>query len=82
MNALKFYIGGEWVDPSHTETIEVINPATEEVIETISAEARKMSIGRFRPPGPLLMASLAPRGRSVLDCSRRFAKPIRSVLMI
>ena len=37
MNALKFYIGGEWVDPSHAETIEVINPATEEVIETISA---------------------------------------------
>src|SRR3954464_8087063 len=28
----KLYIGGEWVDPSADGTIEVVNPATEEVI--------------------------------------------------
>jgi aldehyde dehydrogenase (NAD+) len=31
----KFYIGGEWVDPTGSETIEVVNPTTEEVIGTI-----------------------------------------------
>lgn len=28
---LKFYIGGEWVDPGGSDTIDVINPATEAV---------------------------------------------------
>ncbi|MGF7233813.1 MAG: aldehyde dehydrogenase family protein [Frankia sp.] len=28
---LKFYIGGEWTDPAESRTIEVVNPATEEV---------------------------------------------------
>src|SRR3954447_4471301 len=28
----KLYIGGEWVEPSGDGTIEVVNPATEEVI--------------------------------------------------
>ena len=32
----KFYINGEWVEPQGSETIEVINPATEEAIGTIS----------------------------------------------
>jgi aldehyde dehydrogenase (NAD+) len=26
----KFYINGEWVEPAGRETIDVINPATEE----------------------------------------------------
>ncbi|TQS43339.1 aldehyde dehydrogenase family protein [Cryptosporangium phraense] len=29
--ALKFYIGGEWVSPAGPETLDVINPATEQV---------------------------------------------------
>src|SRR6478672_10022954 len=33
----KLYIGGEWVDPASDETIEVINPSTEEVIGRIPA---------------------------------------------
>ena len=36
-NARKFYINGEWVDPISTDTIAVVNPATEEVFETIAA---------------------------------------------
>ena len=31
------YINGEWVDPISTDTINVVNPATEEVFETIAA---------------------------------------------
>jgi aldehyde dehydrogenase (NAD+) len=32
----KFYIDGQWVDPVSTATLDVINPATEEVIATIA----------------------------------------------
>ena len=32
MNLTKFYINGEFVDPSSKETLEIINPATEEEI--------------------------------------------------
>ncbi|MCX4092521.1 aldehyde dehydrogenase family protein [Nocardia sp. alder85J] len=28
---LKFYIGGEWVDPAQSDTFDVVNPATEEL---------------------------------------------------
>ena len=35
-NALKFYINGEWVDPSTSNTLDVINPATEESIVQIA----------------------------------------------
>jgi aldehyde dehydrogenase (NAD+) len=34
---LHFYIDGAWVDPTSTDTIDVVNPATEEVIATIAA---------------------------------------------
>ncbi|MDD9963515.1 MAG: aldehyde dehydrogenase family protein [Gammaproteobacteria bacterium] len=35
-NRQKFYINGEWVEPSTNATLEVINPATEEPIDTIA----------------------------------------------
>ena len=35
-NAKKFYINGEWVDPIGTETMDVVNPATEEPICAIA----------------------------------------------
>ncbi|MDP6145905.1 MAG: aldehyde dehydrogenase family protein [Acidimicrobiales bacterium] len=35
-NNEKFYINGEWVDPLGGETIDVINPATEEAIGSVS----------------------------------------------
>jgi aldehyde dehydrogenase (NAD+) len=35
-NAKKFYINGEWVAPSTSETLDVINPATEESIGQIA----------------------------------------------
>jgi len=33
---LKFYIGGQWVDPAEPKQLDVINPATEEVCGQIS----------------------------------------------
>ena len=36
LEKLQMYINGEWVAPQGSETIEVINPATEEAIGTIS----------------------------------------------
>ncbi len=35
-NRQKFYINGEWVEPSTGETLEVINPSTEEPIDSIA----------------------------------------------
>ena len=35
-NTDKFYINGEWVEPSTSDTLEVINPATEEAIASIA----------------------------------------------
>ena len=35
-NAQKFYINGAWVEPSTTDTIDVINPATEKPIASIA----------------------------------------------
>ena len=32
----KFYINGEWVEPAHSSTLDVVNPATEEAFATIS----------------------------------------------
>ena len=36
MNLIKFYINGEFVDPSSKETLEIINPATEEKIGIVA----------------------------------------------
>ena len=35
-NNKKFYINGEWVDPISPKTLDVINPANEEVVSEIS----------------------------------------------
>ncbi|OLT38392.1 aldehyde dehydrogenase [Actinomadura sp. CNU-125] len=34
---LKFYIGGRWIDPAERDTIDVVNPATEEVCGRVAA---------------------------------------------
>ncbi|EKT77929.1 aldehyde dehydrogenase, partial [Rhodococcus opacus M213] len=35
-NCKKFYINGAWVDPASSETLAVINPATEKPVATIA----------------------------------------------
>ena len=40
-NELKFYINGSWVEPNSVEQIEVLNPATEEVLGNITAGSKE-----------------------------------------
>ena len=40
-NELKFYINGSWVEPDSVEQIEVLNPATEEVLGNITAGSKE-----------------------------------------
>jgi aldehyde dehydrogenase (NAD+) len=40
-HAQKFFIGGEWVDPSTSATLDVLNPATEEPIIAIALGAQE-----------------------------------------
>ena len=39
-----FYVGGEWVRPSSGDTIQVVNPATEEPCATVPAAEMTMSM--------------------------------------
>ncbi|MFB5660189.1 aldehyde dehydrogenase [Alteribacillus sp. HJP-4] len=41
MTTYKHYINNKWITSDHDETIEVLNPATEEVISTIPSGSRK-----------------------------------------
>ncbi len=36
MDALRFYVGGEWIDPLGRETMPIMDPATEERIGTVA----------------------------------------------
>ena len=40
-NELKFYINGSWIEPNSVEQIEVLNPATEEVLGNITAGTKE-----------------------------------------
>jgi aldehyde dehydrogenase (NAD+) len=40
-NKLKFYINGSWIEPNSVEQIEVLNPATEEVLGNITAGTKE-----------------------------------------
>ena len=40
-NNLKFYINGSWIEPHSVEQIEVLNPATEEVLGNITAGTKE-----------------------------------------
>jgi aldehyde dehydrogenase (NAD+) len=40
-NDLNFYINGEWVKSESNETIDVINPANEEVIGQVTAGTKE-----------------------------------------
>ena len=40
-NELKFYINGSWVEPVSIEQIEVLNPATEEILGRITAGTKE-----------------------------------------
>ena len=51
-HADRFFIGGEWVAPSSDATIDVIDPATEElVLHGRRGAGRRHGTARSRPPG-------------------------------
>ena len=54
MEKLDFYINGAWVKPSETKTLDVINPATEEAVATISlgSQADVNSCLLYTSPSP------------------------------
>ena len=48
MNRLKNYINGAWADSSSNETVDVHNPATQEVIATVPMEPQLKKIFKTR----------------------------------
>ncbi|HEY8544564.1 MAG TPA: aldehyde dehydrogenase [Acidimicrobiales bacterium] len=56
----KLYIGGEWVAPSSSNTIEVISPVTEEVIATVP-EAAEADVDKAVEAAKAALAGPYPR---------------------
>ena len=48
-NSDKFYINGEWVFPSTSEMLDVINPATTEVMGTIAMGGKASQMSMEKP---------------------------------
>ena len=44
MEQLNFYINGSWVKPNGVETLDVINPASEEKVTKISLGTAKLKL--------------------------------------
>ena len=59
MKLTQFYIDGQWVDPVTPESLDVINPATEQVAATISVGSSAMSIRPLRQHAGLCCSSRA-----------------------
>jgi acyl-CoA reductase-like NAD-dependent aldehyde dehydrogenase len=51
IQSYKNYVGGEWVEPLGGGSIEVVNPATGEVIAETPAGASEMPHGGFKQSG-------------------------------
>jgi len=81
----KLYIGGQWVAPEGTETIEVISPYTEEVIATVpdgtvadinrAVAAAREAFDR----GPWPRMSLAERGEVLAKVAARLGEELPSM---
>ena len=75
----KLYIGGEWVDPTGSETIDVVNSTTEEVIGRIpqgtpeDVDRRSRRRGRRSRAGRRRACRSAPTG-----CGRSRARSRRA----
>ena len=57
-------IGGEWRQGAAKEDLEVINPATEEVVDTSRPGRPTTSSSRSRRPSVRSVSGLAPTSRS------------------
>lgn len=68
-NQLKFYINGEWVDPSTNDRLDVINPATEQ------------SIGQIAMGGPQDVDRAVAAARSAFESYSQTTKEERIALL-
>ena len=46
----RFYIDGQWVRPAQSDTLDVLDPATEATVGVISLGSRTAWTRRFAPP--------------------------------
>jgi aldehyde dehydrogenase (NAD+) len=69
-NATKFYIDGKWVAPSSTDVLDVINPATEEVVTQIAMGTEKdaeLAVAAAKTAFPSWSASTREQRLSLLQ---------------
>ena len=79
---LKFYIDGQWVDPIEPKTMDVINPATEEVAGRISiGSAADVDIAVAAAKRAFESYSHRPSGKNAWRCLKRSAMSTSSVTM-
>ena len=69
----KFYIDGKWVAPSAPRSLDVINPANEEVAGRISLGALEKAVGE-RFPGPVGEANAAAARAAFRTLSARSSR--------
>jgi len=75
--ARRFFIGGEWVEPSSPRTAAVVNPATEETVETLALGAAAdvdRAVGAARAAFPAYAATSVEERVALL---RRIAQGLR-----
>ena len=78
-NERKFYIDGKWVDPHSKQTADVVNPANEEVVGTITLGDQEDVDAAVAAAKKAFTAILARRPwTSARRCSRESSRPTRS----
>ena len=82
MSLTQFYINGAWVDPAVPETLDVINPATEEVAAVISVGSAADVDKAVAAAKAAFPKHAAPHGLNALNWLQKFVKSINSGLMI
>jgi acyl-CoA reductase-like NAD-dependent aldehyde dehydrogenase len=84
IDARKMLIGGEWREATGGKTIDVVNPATEEVIATVPAATRAdvdaaVAAARAALDGPWGRMSARERGRLVWKLGERLMERVDEV---
>ena len=81
----KLYINGEWLDGANKESFDVINPATEEVITSVSSAEEPIIDKRSGPEPPKRVTPIGTLSLSVplrLKGRVNFQKDVRFPLKV
>ena len=65
----RFYINGKWVEPSTNRTLNVINPATEQIIDCVAMENQQD------------VSKVVPATRCAFDCYSQTMREERAELL-